>query len=43
MRHDKKFSAGQIRFVVVPRLGKATVADDISEKDLREAIEAIRA
>jgi len=40
---DKKFSAGQIRFVVVPRLGEATVADNISEQDLREAIEAIRA
>ncbi|MFM7375223.1 MAG: 3-dehydroquinate synthase [Chthoniobacterales bacterium] len=40
---DKKFSAGQIRFVVVPRLGEAKVADNISEQDLREAIEAIRA
>lgn len=40
---DKKFSAGQIRFVVVPRLGQAMVADNISEQDLREAIEAIRA
>ncbi|MFM8888058.1 MAG: hypothetical protein ACKOKC_16790 [Chthoniobacterales bacterium] len=35
---DKKFSAGQIRFVVVPRLGDAKVADNISEQDLREAI-----
>jgi len=40
---DKKFSAGQIRFVVVPRLGEAKVAENISEQDLREAIEAIRA
>jgi len=40
---DKKFSAGQIRFVVVPRLGEAVVAGDISEQDLRGAIEEIRA
>jgi 3-dehydroquinate synthase len=40
---DKKFTGGKIRFVVVPRLGEAKVADDISEQDLREAIEAIRA
>lgn len=40
---DKKFSAGKIRFVVVPRLGEATIADNVTEADLREAIEAIRA
>ena len=40
---DKKFSAGQIRFVVVPRLGSGIVADDIIESDLRAAIEATRA
>ena len=40
---DKKFSGGKIRFVVVPRLGEAIVADNVTEKDLREAIEAIRA
>lgn len=39
---DKKFSAGQIRFVVVPRLGEAIVADDVTEQDLRSAIEDIR-
>ena len=40
---DKKFSAGQIRFVVVPRLGEAFVSDDVTESDLRSAIEAVRA
>jgi 3-dehydroquinate synthase len=40
---DKKFSAGQIRFVVVPRIGEAFVADDVKEDDLRAAIEEIRA
>ena len=39
---DKKFSAGKIRFVVVPRLGEAFVADDVTEYDLREAIEKLR-
>lgn len=43
MRHDKKFSDGHIRFVVVPRLGEAFVADDVTEQDLRDAIEALRA
>lgn len=42
-RRDKKFSAGQIRFVVVPRLGEAFVADNVAEDDIRGAIEAIRA
>jgi len=40
---DKKFSDGQIRFVVVPRIGEAMVVNDVSEQDLRAAIEAIRA
>lgn len=40
---DKKFSAGKIRFIVVPRLGEAIVAEDVSEQDLRAALEAIRA
>ena len=39
---DKKFSGGKIRFVVVPRLGEATLSPDVTETDLREAIEAIR-
>ncbi|MEY3481178.1 MAG: 3-dehydroquinate synthase [Verrucomicrobiota bacterium] len=40
---DKKFSAGKIRFIIVPRLGEAIVAEDVSEQDLRAALEAIRA
>lgn len=39
---DKKFSAGKIRFVVVPRLGEAIVASDVTEQDLRAALEEIR-
>ncbi len=39
---DKKFAGGKIRFVVVPKLGEAFVADDVTEEDLRAAIEALR-
>lgn len=42
-RHDKKFSEGNIRFVVTPKLGEAFVAKDVTESDLRGAIEALRA
>ena len=41
-RRDKKFAAGRIRFVVVPRLGEALVADDVTEDDIRRAIESLR-
>lgn len=40
---DKKFTDGNIRFVVVPRLGEAVVSRDVTESDLRAAIEEIRA
>ena len=42
MRHDKKFSEGRIRYVVTPRLGEAFVADDVTENDLRAAIDSLR-
>jgi 3-dehydroquinate synthase len=40
---DKKFSGGKIRFVVAPRLGHAELSSDVTEADLRESIDAIRA
>ena len=43
MRHDKKFSEGRIRYVVTPRLGEAFVADDVTEDDIRTAIDSLRA
>jgi 3-dehydroquinate synthase len=43
MRHDKKFAAGQIRYVVTPKLGEAFVAEDVTEDDIRTAIDSIRA
>jgi 3-dehydroquinate synthase len=41
-RRDKKFAEGQIRFVVTPQIGQAFVAQDVSEDDIRAAIEALR-
>lgn len=42
-RRDKKFASGQIRYVVCPRLGEAFVAVDVTEQDLRTAIDSLRA
>ena len=42
-RRDKKFSSGRIRFVVCPRLGEARVVENVTENDIRQAIDAIRA
>jgi len=36
--HDKKFSAGQIRFVVTPKIGEAHVSSDVTMDDIRAAI-----
>jgi 3-dehydroquinate synthase len=41
-RRDKKFDGGQIRYVVTPRLGEAFVATDVTEEDLRAALQALR-
>lgn len=41
-RQDKKFSSGQIRYVVSPRLGEAFVAEDVTEHDLRAALDSLR-
>jgi len=42
LSRDKKFESGAIRFVVVPELGEAFVSKDVTEEDLREAIESLR-
>jgi 3-dehydroquinate synthase len=39
--HDKKFLGGKIRFVVTPRIGEAHVSNDVTMKDIREAIAAL--
>jgi len=42
LQRDKKFLDGNIRFVVTPGLGSALLSDQITEKDIREAINASR-
>ncbi len=39
---DKKFSSGQIRFVLLRALGDAFVSPSISEENLRDAIDSLR-
>jgi 3-dehydroquinate synthase len=41
-RRDKKFAGGRIRYVVSPRLGEAMVAENVTEQDLRAAIDSLR-
>jgi 3-dehydroquinate synthase len=41
-RRDKKFAEGQIRYVLSPKLGEAFVADDVTQQDLRTAIDSLR-
>jgi 3-dehydroquinate synthase len=40
MRHDKKFTAGHNRFVLVPKIGQAVVVNDIPEQLITKAIDA---
>lgn len=42
LARDKKFEAGEIRFVLLDQLGSAFVSSDLSHEDLASAIEALR-
>ncbi len=42
MRHDKKFSEGKIRFVLLHGLGEAFVSHDVSMSHIERAIQAMR-
>ncbi len=42
LRRDKKFEAGSIRFILTKKLGSAFVSSDVTEADIREAIEGLR-
>jgi 3-dehydroquinate synthase len=42
MGRDKKFEAGQIRFVLLKSLGEAFVSDAVENADLMEALENLR-
>jgi len=41
LKFDKKFEHGQIRFVVTPRIGSATLSRDVAMEDIRAAVEAL--
>lgn len=43
LKSDKKFEEGKIRFVLCPRLGEAFVSKDVTEGDVREAVEGLAA
>jgi 3-dehydroquinate synthase len=38
LQFDKKFEGGEVRFVVVPKLGSARLTDEVTMDDLREAV-----
>jgi 3-dehydroquinate synthase len=38
VRLDKKFTRGEVRFVVVPKIGSARLATDVTMGDIEEAI-----
>jgi len=42
LQRDKKFEAGEIRFVLLDRPGSAFVSSEITSKDLRAAITRLR-
>lgn len=41
MQTDKKFVQGQIRFVLLPRLGDAFVSSEVTQDDIRQRIEEL--
>jgi 3-dehydroquinate synthase len=41
LRFDKKFQAGQIRFVLTPGIGSAYLSSEVTMDDLREALEEL--
>lgn len=41
LRTDKKFAAGEVRFVLTPRIGSAYVSEKITLADIRAAVESV--
>jgi len=41
LKFDKKFEDGKIRFVVTPRIGTAYLTNDVTLKDIREAVDQL--
>ncbi len=42
MRHDKKFVAGRMRFVLVERVGQARIVEDVVDAEVADALLAIQ-
>jgi 3-dehydroquinate synthase len=43
IRFDKKFARGQVRFVVVPAIGSARLAADVTTEDIEAVVDYLRA
>jgi 3-dehydroquinate synthase len=41
LRFDKKFERGEIRFVVTPKIGSASLSRDVTMDDIRAAVDAL--
>ena len=41
LQTDKKFAAGQVRFVLCPRLGEAFLSSDVTLEEIRAAVDAL--
>ena len=41
LARDKKFENGRVRFVVAHQIGRASLSDDVTMEDLREAVAAL--
>jgi 3-dehydroquinate synthase len=41
LRFDKKFEHGEIRFVVIPKIGSASLSRDVMTDDIRAAVERL--
>jgi 3-dehydroquinate synthetase len=38
---DKKFEGGEVRFVVTPKIGSASLSSAVTLEDIREAVDAL--
>ena len=41
MQHDKKMVAGRLHFVLPTAVGASTIVDDVTEKEMREALKRV--
>ena len=41
VRHDKKMDAGQIRFILLEKIGKAVIDTTVTEQEIKEAVAVI--